>query len=330
MFTDIEKNDPHASQPHARREQINILLIGSRTTNAEVFKTKLSMTEARPLVIWYSPHDRDALDFIHNRSPDIDMIFLDLSESAEYPKEYFLQLRKQIPDIPIIALTDRSDYELINFVMNNGAAETVSQWMIRSDPERLIRIVESCLARDMVSKKLHAQSEHARETADASSTERLEQVYEEDAVLLRDTQDADAFSLKASQDRDADELRRAQIIHASILRESQEKAAAAVKQINEKAKTDTRYYQGLLRLMGGDYSTENEMADSQISEDKDPQWHKAAELQREELQSAANLKSMEERAASSLKAEQGYDAAQLKRVQADRAVKLRESRHKPE
>ncbi|MEZ0259807.1 MAG: hypothetical protein ACAH80_02290 [Alphaproteobacteria bacterium] len=151
MFQDFDQVTA-ASLPYIRREPINVLLVGDLSTDAGDFKTKLCLTAELPFIIHYSPRERDAIDLIRQRDHHIEIIFLDLTSSGETAKKYFLELKKGIPDIPIIAFTSCADYELINFVMNNGAAETVSQWKIRSDPDRLIGIVESCLARNMVSK----------------------------------------------------------------------------------------------------------------------------------------------------------------------------------
>src|SRR5690606_13063628 len=102
---------------------------------------------------WHCSDPEEALDFLSLKDFKIDLVFLDLGLfHANYPKEYFLHIKASMPTIAIIVLTERTDYDLIVFVMTEGAADNTSYWQLRADPDRIGNIVESCCAREQIAK----------------------------------------------------------------------------------------------------------------------------------------------------------------------------------
>lgn len=234
MSTDITKGG-YTNQPPPTQENVNILLIGSRTSDADNIRRELGIITGLSYTAWYCADAEDAMDFIAERDIAIELIFLDLSLfNADYPKERFLQIRKNIPDIPIIVLTDRTDYDLIHFVMEAGAAENVSQWQIRSDPDRLRNIVESCCSRDRINKRAQHDSVAALQVAHDKSDSDLKHAHDESDFILRTTQDNDAHVLKIMIDDNA-QLRRDLFKSSTDLLESQHKAELMVQEIHDKS-----------------------------------------------------------------------------------------------
>lgn len=134
---------------HSRRENTaNILLIGDNSYNWGALRDALNSLEGVCCLKTECTNVEEAIDRIACADVAISMIFLDLSVfNVDYPKERFLKLLKLVPDLPIVVLTDRTDYDLIHFVMTMGAAETFSLWQLAADSDRLKNIVESCSAR---------------------------------------------------------------------------------------------------------------------------------------------------------------------------------------
>lgn len=140
-------------RPTRVNDNVNLLLVGSRMSDGDEIRRELGIIPGFYYTTWYCSDLEDALDFLRTPDRKIDLIFLDLSLfNADYPKEYFLEVKQAIPATPIVVLTDRTDYDLIEFVMENGAADNISQWQIRNDADRLRSVVQSCCARDKLSK----------------------------------------------------------------------------------------------------------------------------------------------------------------------------------
>ncbi|TAL28026.1 MAG: hypothetical protein EPN97_15530 [Alphaproteobacteria bacterium] len=136
------------------QRHVNVVLAGGRAPDADEIQGQLGMITERSYHVWYCPDTEDAVDFILLKNVDIDIMLLDLTSlNTHYPKRKFLQTKRNVRDIPIIVFTDREDHNLARFVMAEGAAENISQWQIRSDPDRLESVIESCLARDNIFKK---------------------------------------------------------------------------------------------------------------------------------------------------------------------------------
>ena len=147
------KSESGSQRPPRDGDNVNILLVGSRMSDGDEIRRELGIIPGFKYTTWYCSDLSCAVDFLRTPDRRIDLIFLDLSLfNADYPKEYFLEVKKAIPETPVVVLTDRTDFDLIEFVMAAGAAENISQWQIRNDPDRLRSVVESCCARDKLSK----------------------------------------------------------------------------------------------------------------------------------------------------------------------------------
>lgn len=137
-----------ASAHFRRGSTTNILLIGINSHSWRTLRDSLNALDGVTCLETECANVEEAIDRIACAEAAISMIFLDLSVfNIDYPKERFLKLLKLIPDLPIVVLTDRTDYDLIHFVMTMGAAETFSLWQLAADNDRLKSIVESCSAR---------------------------------------------------------------------------------------------------------------------------------------------------------------------------------------
>lgn len=225
MFTDNSKGG--YVRPVRKQEKVNILLIGSQASDADEIKRELGLITGLACSAWYCSNPTEAVDFIRKGDFHIDVIFLDLSLfNSDYPKEYFLQIKQNISDIPIIVLTDRTDYDLQHFVMEEGAAENISQWQLRGDPDRLRNIVESCCSRDKISKKEHQESAADLKAAYAQG----------ESDVLREHERGDAAMKKASENY-ASELQNAVDENARLSRDN-DKGVADLKESRERRDAD--------------------------------------------------------------------------------------------
>jgi DNA-binding NarL/FixJ family response regulator len=180
-------------RPTRTNDNVNILLVGSRMSDGDEIRRELGIIPGFNYTTWYCSDLSDALDFLRTPDRKIDLIFLDLSLfNADYPKEYFTEVKNAIPETPIVVLTDRTDFDLIEYVMAGGAAENISQWQIRNDPDRLRGLVESCCARDKLSRA--SQAENAT---------RLQDEKNQGALKLRQAEAHSAEFLTAMQHKNA-------------------------------------------------------------------------------------------------------------------------------
>jgi AmiR/NasT family two-component response regulator len=213
MSNDISKGG--YTGPVRKRENVNILLIGSPSSDAELMKKEMGLITGLSYTAWYCVDIEEAMDFIAD-GHEIEIIFLDLSLfNADYPKERFLQVKKNLPDVPIIVLTDRTDYDLIHFVMEEGAADNVSRWQIRGDSDRLRNIVESCCSRDKISKKERQVNQDA---LDRSGMDLRDEHDKSDAVLSR-VQEQHALAMGIINDENAQLRMSSSQSHTDLLEE---------------------------------------------------------------------------------------------------------------
>lgn len=141
---------------YTKGNTVNILLVGAETFDWAGLRKALNAIGGIACIDDECTDIEEAIDFFAGADRGVSMVFLDLSVfNNDYPKELFLKLRKFIPSTPIVVLTDRTDYDLIHFVMKAGAAETFSLWQLASDEDRLKNIVESCQARDRIAARQH-------------------------------------------------------------------------------------------------------------------------------------------------------------------------------
>lgn len=138
---------------------INVVVIGNNQPLIRLIKKQFQEITA----VWHiwSCYDLDELaDFTLLEHEEIDLVLFDLTElNEEEPKTAFMRLAQKLKDVPIIALIDEKNDDLISFVMDKGAADNISQWQIKSDPANLINMIKSCLVRDDIAKNKHAISE---------------------------------------------------------------------------------------------------------------------------------------------------------------------------
>lgn len=301
MSTNITKGGYIRPSP-PRQENVNILLVGSQSSHADDIKRELGIITGLSYTAWYCADAEEAMDFIAGKDIAIELIFLDLSLfNADYPKERFLQMKKNIPDIPIIVLTDRTDYDLIHFVMEAGAAENVSQWQIRSDPDRLRNIVESCCSRDRISKKtqhdniIALQAEHDKGATD------LQQAHDDSASLLKETQDNDAHVLKIIVD-DNEQLRRDLFKSGTDLLEARHRGVLMIQEMHDKSEDVLRH------------SQEKASASLRVASDEN------AQLNRDLFQSRTDLEDAGRKSDAVLKYAQDKGAIDLKRAKDENDV----------
>jgi len=167
------------------KDNVDILLVGSRMADGDDIRRELALIPGFKYTTWYCSDLPDALDFLCAPDRGIDLIFLDLSLfNADYPKEYFLEVKKAIPDTPIVVMTEESDHDLTAFVMASGAAEIISQLQIRNDPERLRSLVKSCCARDKLAKAEGVKTANALQDAKDLGAQNLQQEQAENIQIL--------------------------------------------------------------------------------------------------------------------------------------------------
>lgn len=159
--TDIPAS--HQSGP----SPINILLVGTQTFDWGSLREALDAINGVECIKTECADIDEAIEFLAGAELGVSMIFLDLSVfSIDYPKELFTKFHKLVPSIPIVVLTDRTDYDLIHFVMMSGAAETFSLWQLARDNDRLKNIVQSCHARARITARQHQLMVRAMDTAE--------------------------------------------------------------------------------------------------------------------------------------------------------------------
>jgi DNA-binding NarL/FixJ family response regulator len=286
----------YTNQPPPGQDNVNILLIGSKSSDADNIKRELGIITGLSYTAWYCADAEDAMDFIAERDLPIELIFLDLSLfNADYPKERFLQIKKNIPNIPIIVLTDRTDYDLIHFVMEAGAAENVSQWQIRSDPDRLRNIVESCCSRDRISKKTERDNVIALKDAQDKGDADLRNAHDESASLLKETQDNDAHVLKIMVDDNA-QLRRDLFKSSTDLLEARHRGTLMVQELHDKSDDVLKH------------SQDKASASLQAANDEN------AQLNRDLFKSRTDLEDSSRKSDAILKYAQDKGAVDLKRA----------------
>ena len=292
-------------RPARERKNVNTLLIGSNAADADFIKKELGIITGIGYTTWYCSDLEDALDFIHARHTPIDIIFLDLSLfNASYPKERFVQIRQNIPDIPIIVLTDRTDYDLQHFVMEEGAADNISQWQIRSDPDRLRNIVDSCRLRGQI----------ARRTRDKS------------ALDILDAQDKGCLDLQAAHDRSD-----------AVLRQSNEKHTAEIKtMVEENAMLQKDKHRGEILLQetcergASDLKLAHDWSDADMNQAREKYdaelltaKNSIAQLQRDNARGARDLKEQVDQSLADLRQANETGDAILKYAQEKAGIDLK-------
>jgi len=187
---------------------VNILIIGNTTIRKQLD------SKFRSLRLWNCIDLEEAEDFTLMKSHQINLVIYDLTQFSGYdPKDSFLKIKSKMQDIPILVITDQTDHDLTAFVMNKGAADSISEWHVQNNPEGLVDVIKACIIRGELSKetirqseenfldskerykgllkatgKRRLQSDKARE-ADKSDLKRLEKenasLREENAMLLK-------------------------------------------------------------------------------------------------------------------------------------------------
>lgn len=244
------------SHPPGKAGKVNILLIGNAASDADLIKRELGMQTGTPYTAWYCSDLEEAMEFIQLRHINIEIIFMDLSMfNSDYPKERFLQVKQSIPDIPIIVLTDRTDYDLQHFVMVEGAADNISQWQIRSDPDRLRNVVESCRARHEIAKKEYQKS--AKDLLDVHDQNyvNLQGIHDRHARNLQLIKDDNATAMRDVQDENLAAVRSANDKGDAILKYAQEKGALELKKATDQNKELRRENNHARDMLSGSYST---------------------------------------------------------------------------
>lgn len=274
MLTHNSNGGPGA--PGNGQKKVNLLLIGSRASDADEIKRELGIITGLACSAWYCSDPAESVEFLRQGHFKIDIIFLDLSVfNADYPKEYFLQVKQSIPDIPIVVLTARTDYDLMHFVMEEGAADNTSQWQLRVDGDRLRNIVESCLSRDKISKReqqrgvdelkdAHRQGNANLSDALILSDEVLKKVTENYAVNLQLAIDENvqlsrdnfrgASDLRGARDQAVIDLRQANDASDAILKYAQDKGALDIKKVADENKELRRENDHAREWLSGNYS----------------------------------------------------------------------------
>lgn len=182
MFTLETQNGP--ATPPFPPSNVNVLLVGSQASDAADIKQELGGTTGPACTTSYCADPDEAVDIIRGGDTPVDIIFLDVSLfNSCYPKECFLQFKQSIPDIPIIVLTDRKDLDLQHFVMEEGAADNISQWQLRNDRGRLRNVVDSCCSRHTIARRERDRSDLALKTAEDNYAANLQDAHDVNARL---------------------------------------------------------------------------------------------------------------------------------------------------
>lgn len=241
MLTHNSNGGPE--MPGNGRRKVNILLIGSRASDADEIKRELGIITGLACSAWYCSDPAESVEFLRRGLFNIDIIFLDLSVfNADYPKEYFLQVKQSIPDIPIVVLTARTDYDLMQFVMEEGAADNVSQWQLRTDSDRLRNIVESCMSRDKISKKEQQRGADELKDAHRQGNVNLSDAQDRNDAVLKKVTDSYAVNLQLALDENV-QLSRDNFRGASALQGARDQAVIDLRQANDTNDAILKYAQ---------------------------------------------------------------------------------------
>lgn len=224
MFPPRYRNGPPG--PPQPPPGVNILVVGSGPSDAADIRRELTGAASFVCTAYFCADPAEALAFIRRNYVAISLVFLDLSLSPN-PKIHFLQLMDSLPDVPIVVVTERQDADLRRFVMEEGAAENVSQRQLRGDPGRLRNIVESALSRDKIARRERGQNA-------------------EDLDICRAQGDA---ALEAERGRGVAALKTA----AKILQDTREKGLLDLKELHAQNKALRRKYDHARSALSGGY-----------------------------------------------------------------------------
>ena len=227
-----------------KQKKVNILLVGTEDSNTDEIKRQLSLISRFECTAWHCSDPEEAFDFLSLKDFKIDLVFLDLSLfHANYPKEYFLHIKASIPTIPIIVLTEKTDYDLIVFVMTEGAADNTSYWQLRTDPDRIGNIVESCCAREHIAKRersinakalqdAHDWQDNILRKSKSDSLSNMQELSEENAELRKKNATGKAALQEAGEQSETD-LQHERDTSAYNLSHAAEKAASRIKHMED-------------------------------------------------------------------------------------------------
>ncbi len=118
---------PYPSQTSSMTPDIDALLIEDSCSDAQLVKTVINLSDSEKPKLHHVERFEEALTILENHTFDI--VLLDLNLPDGYGLDLIKQLRRRVPQIPIVVLTGLSDQAMADAALREGAQD----YVVKSD-----------------------------------------------------------------------------------------------------------------------------------------------------------------------------------------------------
>lgn len=139
-----------------QQKDVCILVIGSSQDEIDDIEEKLLQMAGFSCRVWHCYDLSEAIFMLRSSSSGIDVVLLDFHMiCASSPQETFQSMLDVSFDLPIIVFSDYAGSDLALFLIEEGAADTITKNQTDSDPYKLRCVIENSLARNKAFQKKH-------------------------------------------------------------------------------------------------------------------------------------------------------------------------------
>ena len=138
---------------------VSILLISDRVTIAENMRKQLEDKHECACTIWECADLSELFRTTTHNPSDIDIILVDFALiGSGRPREIFQKMMKTINNVPIIVFNSSSEHDIALFVIEEGAAESITSDQLIEENFSLFNIIERCLVRVQNTRRLQIRN----------------------------------------------------------------------------------------------------------------------------------------------------------------------------
>lgn len=188
----------------AENKSVRVLLISDCESSRNEIEQKLLNTKGLFCHIWHCSGLTESMSALKDINPDVDAVLVDLNLiSTGRPRDVFRRMGASVDSVPIIVFNGSVEHDLALFLIEEGAADTITKDQADSDPYRLRYIIENAMIRRKILQK--TQCAYKKEIAE---------IKEREKVNLKTANGNGARALKKSEEESAEKIReKDQVIH---------------------------------------------------------------------------------------------------------------------
>ncbi|MBU0800104.1 MAG: response regulator [Alphaproteobacteria bacterium] len=135
-------------QQDIQNKEVHVLLIGESTPHVNVIEERLLDSMGMACHTWRCAGLAQSLETLRKINLEIDIVLVDLDLiNTGRPRDVFRGMMGAMIDIPIIIFNSTEEHDLALFLIEEGAADTITRDQFNADPYRLRNIIESSLIR---------------------------------------------------------------------------------------------------------------------------------------------------------------------------------------